>query len=326
MTHSFRNSSRYPPERHISCRNCTTMKSVSSFVVLVAVFGGAHGFAPAKLASGGTRGVALDGGRATSVGGALSAWSNPFSREPEPGPVPVEVDPVPGPLDAKNAIAAAVWIGLVTWAFNFAPGSLGSDADAALVQRLISQPVPRPEEINELWFAVWNSFAVVPAVLAALAAPTGRGQRLPASPFLWGSAAFGYFSLGPYFATRTVTVGPLRRSDLGWASRNVFESRAFGIVVAAIALSIPVTSDLLVPGFDFGAKAAEYADMFASSRFVSVASADIAIMSALASVLVSEDCKLRGWEDRSTALLAGTLLLPVLGPCLYLAARPSLEE
>ena len=32
--------------------------------------------------------------------------------------------------------------------------------------------------------------------------------------------------------------------------------------------------------------------------------------------MVSEDAKRRGREDKSTALLASTLLLPVVGPCL----------
>merc|ERR1719506_2785200 len=77
-------------------------------------------------------------------------------------------------------------------------------ADNDMIQLLISQPTPRPESINELWFAIWNCFVVVPAAIAALEAPVGKGQPLPATPFLSGSAFFGYFALGPYFATRTV--------------------------------------------------------------------------------------------------------------------------
>lgn len=260
----------------------------------------------------------------------LNAWS-PFGKQAVVEPEPVVVKELePGPLEAKNAVAFAVWVSLVVWAFGFAPGIAGSDADTALINRLISQPVPRPEEVNELWFAVWNSFAIVPAALGALATPTGNGQRFPAAPFLWGSGAFGYFALGPYFSTRTDRSSDsdfrVSQSDLGWASKNIFENRIFGVVLSAIAISIPFTSDILVPGFDFAAKAADYAALAGGSRFVAVASADIFIMSALASVLVSEDAKLRGWEDKSLPLLVGTLLLPVLGPSLYIAARPQLEE
>jgi len=250
---------------------------------------------------------------------------NPFAgRAPVPEAVPEEMVPVPGPLDAKNYAAAAVWAVLVGWAFLLAPGALGSSADNDMIQLLVSQPVPRPEGVNELWFGVWNCFAVVPTVIAALEAPVGRGQRLPATPFLWGSVAFGFFALGPYFATRTVRDEPAAPGDLGFASRNIFENKAFAAALAALAVSIPFTSDLI--GCDFPAVLAGFADLASGSRFVAVASADIAIMSVLAAVLVSEDARRRGWEDKSLPLLAAMTLLPVVGPSLYLLVRPSLEE
>ena len=242
-------------------------------------------------------------------------------------PVAVEVvkeEPVPGPLSTQNYVAGAIWIGLVTWAFGFAPGQVNSVADNEMITTLISQPVPRPEEVNEIWFAVWNCFVVVPAVLAALEAPVGRGQRLPAAPFLWGSGAFGYFSLGPYFASRTVRSEPVEMEDLGWASSNIFENRIFGVVLSAIAISIPFTSDLF--NCDLSATFSGFIDLASSSRFVSVASADITLLTLLSAVLVSEDSKRRGWEDKSVPLLVASILLPVVTPCLYLAARPSLEE
>lgn len=255
----------------------------------------------------------------------LNAWS-PFKKEVEVEEVAAEVVIEPGPLDAKNAAAAVVWVALVTWAFLLAPGAIGSDADNQMIQRLISQPVPRPEEINELWFAIWNTFAVVPAVLAALTAPTGKNQRLSSAPFLLGSAAFGYFALGPYYATRTVRTEAVNTDDLGWASRNVFENKIFAFALLALTISIPFSADIIVPGFDFSAKAADFASIASQSRFISVAATDIGIMSILTSILISEDCKLRGWGDKAIPLLIGTLLLPVLGPCAYLAARPGFAD
>lgn len=263
----------------------------------------------------------------------LNVWS-PFKKA-EAEPIVIIEEPKefsPGPFDVKNGAAAATWLALITWAFLFAPGTAGSDADNALLNTLITQPTPRPEQINELWFAVWNAFVVVPATIGALAAPNGKGQRLPAAPFLWGSAFFGFFSLGPYFATRTDRsndeAGILRQEDLGWASKTIFENRIFGAIVAAIAISIPFSSDIVVSGFDWSAKFADYLALIESSRFVAVATVDIVIMSIVSSMLVSEDCKMRGegWNDKSTSLFVATLLLPVLGPALYLAARPSLEE
>ena len=43
----------------------------------------------------------------------------------------------------------------------------------------------------------------------------------------------------------------------------------------------------------------------------------------LASALIKEDCSRRGWEDKGLALSVGSLLLPVLGPCLYVPLGPT---
>lgn len=237
-------------------------------------------------------------------------------------------------MTTQNYVAGTVWISLVVFATVLAPGVPNSDADTALITTLVSQPVPRPETVNQLWFVVWNCFTVVPAVLAALEAPRGRGSnpRLPAAPFLWGSAFLGYFSLGPYFATRSYQTTTnietnTNTNDMGWASRNLFENRLFGVALSALAISIPFTSGLFEPGFDLSAAASGFRELVGSSRFVSVSLADIAIMSLLAAFLVEEDAGGRGWGgDKARALLVASVLLPVITPCLYLAARPSLED
>ena len=189
----------------------------------------------------------------------------------------------------------------------------------------MTQPVPRPESVNELWFAVWNSFAVVPLAIAALTLPAAsRGQRLPAAPFLVGSAAFGYFALGPYFATRSSRPVIVPDEDFGFFTRNVFETRAFGVALAALAASLPFSSELIAA--DPKTLISEFFELAESSRFVAVASADIGIMSVLAALLVTEDAARRGWDDYRVPLAAASLLLPVLGPSLYLAARPRIAS
>ena len=248
------------------------------------------------------------------------------SGDDKPAEVQLE-DVEPAPLGPANAAAGAVFALLVTWSFGFAPGDLGNPADTQLIELLVTQPVPRPESVNELWFAVWNSFAVVPLAIAALTLPAAsRGQRLPAAPFLVGSAAFGYFALGPYFTARSArTEAPLApEEDFGFFTKNVFETRAFGVALAALAASIPFSSDLLAA--DPSQVISGFLDLFASSRFVAVASADIGIMSVLAALLVAEDAARRGWDAYRVPLAAASLLLPVLGPSLYLAARPRIAS
>ena len=253
-------------------------------------------------------------------------------------------EPVPEPIGAANAIAGLVWVGLVAWSFTAAPGPFPDPIGPQLVATLAAQPVPRPESINELFYAVFNSFSVVAASIAALTLPSGgkleaeklqaaptalaswipAGQRVPAIPFLWGSVVIGYFALGPYFALRSARPGP--PEDAGWCTRNIFEQRAFGVVLSALTLSLPFSSGLLAPGLDYVAVVAAFGDLLSSSRFVAVASVDIVLMLVLAATLIKEDCARRGWAHRGLALGAGSLLLPILGPCLYLAVRPPLDD
>ena len=82
-------------------------------------------------------------------------------------------EPAPEPLSAANALAGAVWLGLVAWSFTGAPGPFPDPIGPKLVATLAAQPVPRPESINELFYAVFNSFSVVAACIAALTLPSG---------------------------------------------------------------------------------------------------------------------------------------------------------
>jgi hypothetical protein len=288
------------------------------FLVVAALCGASNGFAPQPQ----TKAVVPTQSVKTSTT-SLNVW-NPFVKQEAAVAEIVREDPVPGALDAKNALAAGVWVSLITWAFGFAPGVLNAPADNELINLLISEPYPRPEGLNELWFAIWNCFAFVPLFIGALEAPVSKGQRLPATPFLFGAGAFGFFSLGPYFMTRTVREDAPFKEDLGFFSKNLFENKIFAGILAALVASIPFSSGLF--GSDLSTVVPGYVEMFQNSRFVAVASADIFIMSLVTSGLVAEDAKRRGLEDKAIPAAVATILLPVLGPALYLVARPSLEE
>ena len=200
--------------------------------------------------------------------------------------------------------------------------------------------------LDRLFYAVFNSFSVVAGCIAALTLPTAgkleiekltaaptalaswtpEGQRVPAIPFLWGSVVIGYFALGPYFALRSARQGPLDPEEAGWLTRNIFEQRAFGVLLSALTISLPFSSDLFAPDIDYSAVASGFAELLSTSRFVAVAAIDILLMLALVAALINEDCARRGWSDRGLALGAASLLLPVLGPCVYLSVRPPLQS
>mmetsp|Transcript_20065 Transcript_20065/g.28550 ORF Transcript_20065/g.28550 Transcript_20065/m.28550 type:complete len:332 (-) Transcript_20065:1017-2012(-) len=223
-----------------------------------------------------------------------------------------------------------IWLALLIFAFGFAPGEIGSQEDNDLIMKLISDPLAG-DDVNRLWFAVWNFFAVVPATLACLLLPVERkDQWLPAGPFVFSSAFLGFFTLGPYVFLQDSTrsqgvVDSFKESVI----TDIFESRIFGIGLAILACSIPFVSGLFdAITADAASVLSGYADLFTTSRFVSVATADICILTAVASSLIPNDLKLRrpdkkkGKYDVAVAML--TLLIPAVGSALYIALRPPL--
>ena len=226
----------------------------------------------------------------------------------------------------------ALWIALLIFAFGFAPGELASQADNDLINKLISDPVSGGD-VNRLWFAVWNFFAVVPATLACLLMPSvKKNQWLPPGPFVLGSAFVGYFALGPYMFLKESTNVQPDKSDkprLGFITKNILENRLFGIGLSALACSVPFVSGLAdALSTDAASVLSGYAELFSSSKFVSVATADIFILTILASALIPNDLKLRRGEEGKydKAIAALTLLAPAIGSALYIALRPPLKE
>jgi hypothetical protein len=71
------------------------------------------------------------------------------------------------PSFSFNPFYGIAWICLVIFAFsdNFAPGALGAPQDAALFQAILANPV-HPDGINELFYCIFNFFAVIPVLLA----------------------------------------------------------------------------------------------------------------------------------------------------------------
>lgn len=223
-----------------------------------------------------------------------------------------------------------IWLALLIFAFGFAPGEIGSQEDNDLIMKLINDPLAGGD-VNRLWFAVWNFFAVVPATLACLLLPVERkDQWLPAGPFVFSSAFLGFFTLGPYVFLKDSRRGQaVVHSFKEGVITDIFGSRIFGISLAILACSIPFISGLFdAITADAAGVISGYADLLTTSRFVSVATADISILTAVASLLIPNDLKLRrrdkkgGKYDVAVAML--TLLIPVVGSALYIALRPPL--
>ena len=124
---------------------------------------------------------------------------------------------------------------------------------------------------------------------------------------------------------------PIARSQLGFFSRYVTESRLYGAGLVAASL---ILINILLNIGDVSAATADFAELFASSKLVHVSTIDFAILSIFAFDPIREDMARRGWWDEDAAQVDNTQLLrllafvavPVLGPCSYLVARPALSE
>jgi hypothetical protein len=135
---------------------------------------------------------------------------------------------------------------------------------------------------------------------------------------------------GPYLSFRAPPRDEFIPSEASWFTKNVLENKLFGWGLVAGILFLPFYVGLVdAVATDASAAFQSYADLFASSKFVSTSSVDGAILNLAAASLIPRDLKLRqpDMEDSQAKLIgASTLLLPFLGAALYCALRPGLPS
>ena len=227
-----------------------------------------------------------------------------------------------------RAAMALTWIAFSAYVAAFSPGDFAAPGDTELIMKAIDDP----SSMNPIFFAVFNALGVLPGVNAALLLPGSKEQRpLPTVPFVASAFALGFGAIGPYLAVREPRPEPIARSELGFFSRYVTESRLYGAGLVAASL---ILINILLNIGDVSAATADFAELFASSKLVHVSTIDFAILSIFAFDPIREDMARRGWWDEDAAQVDNTQLLrllafvavPVLGPCAYLVARPALSE
>jgi hypothetical protein len=216
---------------------------------------------------------------------------------------------------------AAGWVALGSAAAFVAPAGT-SAFDADLIAGLISAPFSGAT--NPIFEALFNSLGVVPAVYAALLLPGGKDQpRLKPNVPVAASFALGFFALGPYLILREPrdVVGSVRRSDLGWATRTILESKLFAAFNAAFAAFLIVYG---ITHADAAAVSGFKTLWTEQSALCCVSSCDLLVLSLAMYGVIGEDQKRRGVFSAGKA--AAFAAVPVLGPCLWLVARPKLPE
>ena len=226
-------------------------------------------------------------------------------------------------IDPSNIPFAALWVALLAFTFFIAPGELqGSAYDQSIIEAILANP--QKPEVNELFVFIFNQFGVLPLALACVALPQASKKGPPPTPILVAASAVGYFILGPYMFLRGSPKQATSLEDVGWFTANVFENKLFN--AGALALSLYFATQ--VSWSDFGAISQGYVDMWNMSKFVSVSSVDLSILTLTAAALIPQDYRIRNPEGKGQANLiaASTLLLPVYGAVIYCFLRPTLPE
>ena len=268
-----------------------------------------------------------------------------------------EVEPALSKL-SLNILPLVVWISLVGLSFvnnEIVPHGVSVEQlDQEILQNIIQNPV-HPAHVNELYFTLFNVFGPLPVMLSALILPQeelrARSQSLdssssssilpPPQPFLLGSAALGYFVLGLYLALRP----PLTKNNLllpkvddewSWYTRNLWENRVFHAGILLFLFYLPFGSNAISVINEQGWNHAyqDFCHFLSTSRFATISCMDLCLLHLTSVSLIPLDFALRSAlptaaEERDTvrkgnviALLA--LLVPFVGPAVYIALRPPL--
>lgn len=218
----------------------------------------------------------------------------------------------------KRLIYTILWLGLVVYAFGIAPGGNIEAAakDTQLITTILSTPFDG--SVSPLFVAVFNALGILPAVFASLLLPGGKGQRVPAFPFVFSSFFLGFFGIGPYLFLRE------EKPKVSYEQRGfgtaAFEPKlaslcllGFTLYLAYYALTAsPLTESI-----------SSYLQLFSSQRLVHVSTIDFTILSLAVWDPLSEDMQRRNWKGVPAAAFC---VVPVLGPVLYCLLRPALQS
>lgn len=228
-----------------------------------------------------------------------------------------------------NALPAAVWISLVAYATFVAPGSLlDTSVTQDLIEKIVANPT-HPEGINELFYTVFNLFTPMPLILAALILPQANESDRP-TPFLVATTFLGYFTMGPYLATRGEIRQSVHKSELGFFTRNLFENSLFGKLLVLLTLAAIAGGNAFeavqLQGWE--PLYQDFVNLLSTTKFCNVSVVDLAILHVVITLLIPSDYALRRSDDKQKglAIAAATFFLPYVGSSLYIATRPSLPD
>ena len=202
-----------------------------------------------------------------------------------------------------------LWLGFIGYSFLLAPAD---DPDTlTLIQNLSTGHL---EGINPYIISLFNLMGILPIMYASLLIVDGRGQKIPATPFVIGSFFLGAFALLPYLALRQPNPNFEGEKNL---LLKILDSRILGIILT-IAISVLLVFAILNGNWN------DFIQQWQTSRFIHVMSLDFCLLSLLFPSIIGDDLAKRGIKNKG--IFGAIALVPLLGTLLYLSLHPPLKE
>jgi hypothetical protein len=202
-----------------------------------------------------------------------------------------------------------LWLVFVVYAFGFAPPQQPDTFE--LIKNLSTGTW---ERINPLIISLFNIMGIWPIIYSCVLFFDGKGQKLPAWPFVAFSFGVGAFILLPYLAFRQPN--PTFSGDKN-AFLKLLDSRFTGLLL--------LLGTLVLVGFGiiYG-NWTDFINQWQTSRFIHVMSLDFCLLCLLFPALLGDDMARRNFQNPTIFWI--TSLIPLFGPLLYLCLRPNLPE
>ncbi len=210
---------------------------------------------------------------------------------------------------AKKVLFWGIWIGLIVYAFGFAPPN-----QPETFQLIKSLSTGDWEGINPLIVSLFNLMGIWPLIYSCVLIADGRCQRISAWPFVLISFGVGAFAILPYLGLRQPN------SEFSGVKNRlirVLDSRITGMILTLSAIAI-ASYGLL------GANWNDFITQWQTDRFIHVMSLDFCLLSLLFPALLRDDMAKR--KMNSSKLFWGVSLMPLFGPLFYLCIRSPLAS
>jgi len=214
-----------------------------------------------------------------------------------------------------------LWAALIGYTLFLAPNQTPL-RDSYFLEKLSGLGSDDGVSLNTILASLFLLERMFPLIYGALISPAAKnGNSLPAWPFLLSAVPFGSFALLPYFAmwepsAEQIEVPPSPATmDPGL---QLTESPLFA--AALVAASGFLLAQISTAG---GQQWYEFGRLFLESRLVHTAAVDVFTLTFALPFWIYTDADARGFKQQQ--LLPLLIVLPALGPALYLLLRPKVS-